>query len=395
MENYSQPGSILVVDDNPRNLQVLGGLLQKEGMNVEFALDGNTALDWLAKKTFDLVLLDIMMPVMDGYQVCSLIKINPSTKDIPVIYITAKTDSESIVKGFETGGIDYITKPFIPSELLARVRSQLEIKQSKKKILLYLKEIEEKNRDLQDSIEYASNIQNAVLGGSSCKFTCWPDNFILYLPKDIVSGDFYWSCKVKDITVLAVMDCTGHGVPGALMSILGVTLLNEIVLHEGILQPDKILEYLRKKLIDALGQYHNKARIKDGMEGSVISFNTRSEILYYSGAFNPLYHIHNHELNLIKADKIPIGYFEREDKFTLKNIPIKKSDIIYLSSDGYFDQFGSAESKKIMSKNFMDLLAKNHNLPMSSQKKELISFLNHWKGDDEQTDDILVVGIKF
>jgi CheY-like chemotaxis protein len=391
----SRPASVLVVDDNLRNLQVLGGLLQKDGIDVEFALDGNTALDWLTKKTFDLVLLDIMMPVMDGYQVCSAMKKNPSTMDIPVIFITARIDTESIVKGFETGAVDYITKPFIPPELLARVRSQLEIKKSRENILLYLREIEDRNRSLKDSIEYASNIQNAVLDTSAAKFSCWPDNFIIFLPKDIVSGDFYWSCKINDIIVLAVMDCTGHGVPGALMSILGITLLNEIVIHEAILQPDQILESLRKKLIDALGQDHNRMRIKDAIEGSVISYNTQNKILLYSGSFNPLYYIHNHEINLIKADRIPIGYYEKSDQFTLKTVNVEKNDIIYLFSDGYFDQFGSPESRKIMSKNFMDLVLKNHNLPMISQKTELISFLNHWKGDQEQTDDILVVGIKF
>jgi phosphoserine phosphatase RsbU/P len=387
--------SVLVVDDNPKNLQILGGLLQKEGIEVEFALDGDTALCWMSKKSFDLVLLDIMMPVMDGFEVCSIIKENPAYKDIPIIFITAKTDSESIIKGFEKGGIDYITKPFIPSELIARVRSQVSIKKSKEKILTYLSEIELRNRNINDSIEYAGNIQRAVLNTSTSRIGSYPENFILYLPKDILSGDFYWYYKTNDKFLLAVMDCTGHGVPGALMSVLGSTLLNEIVFHNGVFEPDLILESLRAGLIKALGQDQQQMKIKDGIDGSVISYSPVDGILKYSGAFNPLLYIHNDVMNKIHADRIPIGYYEKVNNFNLKSIRIDKGDTIYLFSDGYIDQFGGTEGKKIMLVRFMDLLMKVYKLPMISQKTELHEFVNKWKGDLEQTDDILVVGIKF
>jgi sigma-B regulation protein RsbU (phosphoserine phosphatase) len=387
--------SILVVDDNPKNLQVLGGLLQKERMDVEFALDGKTALSWLDKRSFDLVLLDIMMPGMDGFEVCSIIKENPVYKDVPVVFITAKTDSESIIKGFEIGGVDYITKPFIPSELIARVRTQVHIKKSKEKIISYLNEIELRNRNIRDSIEYAGNIQKAVLNTSLSKIGSYPESFILYLPKDILSGDFYWYYKMDDNFILAVMDCTGHGVPGALMSILGMTLLNEIVLHDRIFRSDKILENLRTKIINPLGQDQEKMRIKDGIEGAIIDFNQRTMKLNFSGAFNPLLYNHNHEMVVIRADRIPIGYYEKEQKFTLKTINIEKGDIIYLFSDGYIDQFGGSEKRKIMSKGLTDLLQKIHNLPMADQKTELFDFVSLWRGDMEQTDDILVVGIRF
>jgi CheY-like chemotaxis protein len=380
--------SVLIVDDNPKNLQVLGGLLQKEGINVEFALDGVNALGWLEKKNFDLILLDIMMPVMDGFEVCSRIKENPSVSDIPIIFITAKTDSESIVKGFELGGVDYITKPFITSELLARVNSHVQIKKSKDKIEL-------QRRNINDSIKYARNIQKAVLNTSLSKIGSYPENFILYLPKDIVSGDFYWYYKEDNFFVLAVMDCTGHGVPGAFMSILGTTLLNEIVLHDGIVRPDEILEYLRSSLIDTLGQKQDMIHIKDGMEGAVITYNFGTAELNYSGAFSPLYHIHNHKINKLNGDRTSIGYFEKVIKFSMKTINIEKGDIIYLSSDGYIDQFGGNGGKKLMSCGFVPLLEKIHNFPMEKQKSELLDFCDLWKGDLEQTDDILVVGVRF
>jgi phosphoserine phosphatase RsbU/P len=387
--------TILVVDDNVKNLQVLGGMLQKEGKEVEFALDGETALSWLDKRSFDLILLDIMMPGMDGFEVCSIIKKNPSISEIPIIFITAKTDSESIIKGFETGGVDYITKPFIPSELMARVRSQVHLKKSKEKIVSYLNEIELQNKNIRDSIEYARNIQRAVLNTSLSKIGSYPENFILYLPKDILSGDFYWYYKENDVFVLAVMDCTGHGVPGALMSILGMTLLNEIVVHDGIQRPDEILENLRIGLMNTLGQNQELLKIKDGIEGVVISYDSVKNILSYSGAFNPLLHIHKNVMNKIPADRIPVGYYEKINKFSLKTIEIEKGDMIYLSSDGYIDQFGESEKRKIMSKNFMELLLTIHKIPMDSQKAKLHDYLNQWKGEMEQTDDILVIGLRF
>lgn len=156
----SKRPSVLVVDDNVKNLQILGGILQNEGFKVEFALDGMSALSWLEVHKFDLILLDIMMHGMDGFEVCTQIKANHNCCDIPIIFITAQTDSDSIVKGFEKGAVNYITKPFIKRELLARVSTQLNIKKSNDQAINYLKDIEEKSKNLSDSIEYARYIQN-------------------------------------------------------------------------------------------------------------------------------------------------------------------------------------------------------------------------------------------
>jgi phosphoserine phosphatase RsbU/P len=387
--------SVLIVDDNVKNLQILGGFLQNEELIVEFAIDGMSALNWLDKKKFDLILLDIMMPGMDGYEVCSLIKKNPAFSEIPIIFITAKTDSESIIKGFETGAVDYITKPFIQSELLVRVKTQLNIKKANEQLIHYLHQIEERNRQISDSIDYAKYIQNAVISISEKNLKFLPEHFILNLPKDILSGDFYWLCEADNRLIIAVMDCTGHGVPGALMSILGITLLNETVLHDHIIQPDKILESLRYKIIRALGQNKGIGNIKDGIEGSVIWFDPKSNKLLYSGAFNPLILIHNGEIFEIKADRIPIGYYEVNGEFTLHKIDIEKNDTIYLFSDGIIDQFGGPGNRRFMIKHLKDLLAGNHKKAMNRQKEILIEELNQWKGDLVQTDDILVLGIRF
>jgi phosphoserine phosphatase RsbU/P len=380
--------SILIVDDNVKNLQVLGGFLKNEGIEAEFAIDGISAFDWLGKKKFDLILLDVMMPGIDGFEVCSKIKNNPAFHEISVIFITAKTDTESIIKGFDAGAVDYITKPFIKSELLARIKTHLNIINTRQTIIHYLKNI-------SSSIEYARNIQEAVFKNTEINAEKLPEHFIFNKPKDILSGDFCWINKIDAQAIIAVMDCTGHGVPGALMSILGTTLLNETITQENVLRPDKILESLRKKLIRSLGQNQVTISVKDGIEGSVVNYNHESGVLLFAGTLNPIIHISDNKMNEIKADRIPIGFYEKQASFSLKTINIKKGDIIYLFTDGYFDQFGGQHTKKIMSKRFRELLFKNHKLPLRSQKAMLIDYLKSWQKDEEQTDDILIVGIQF
>jgi phosphoserine phosphatase RsbU/P len=394
-EINNRPTSILIVDDNVKNLQVLGGFLKIDGHSVEFALDGISALRWLDKKKFDLILLDIMMPGMDGYEVCSLIKKNPLIREIPVIFITAKTDSESIVKGFEAGAVDYITKPFIQSELIVRVKTQLSISLSNEKIRFYLHEIEERNTNIKASIEYAKYIQTAVLSTSEKYFHYLPEHFFLYLPKDILSGDFYWVCKTGKKLIIAVMDCTGHGVPGALLSILGITLLNETVLHEHILQPDKILESLRTKIIHALGQRDGDKNIKDGIEGIVICYEPDLKRLQYSGSYNPLILIHAGELTAIKADTFSIGFSDENKSFTLNEIYVEKNDAIYMFSDGIIDQFGGPVNRRFMVKHLKDIFISNYEADMKLQKEILLREITSWRGDLVQTDDIIVMGIKF
>lgn len=336
--------SILIVDDNLENIQVLGGLIKSEGFSVEFALDGYGALDWIKKKRFDVILLDINMPGMDGYEVCSHIKKDPVNKEIPVIFLTANTGSESLIRGFETGGVDYITKPFIKSELLARLQSQLNIKKAADQIRYYLKEIETKNKRILESIDYARYIQNAVLESYETDSDFPMEHFILYLPKDIISGDFYRFYQINNIIIAAILDCTGHGVPGALMSILGITLLNEIVLQENIKEPDRILNRLKEKLIRSLGQKQGFSGVKDGIEGAVINFNPVSRILKYSGSFNPLILVRYNEVIEIKGDRISIGFSDSDNSFSLKEIEIKENDSVYLYSDGYNDQLGGKKT---------------------------------------------------
>jgi phosphoserine phosphatase RsbU/P len=385
---------ILIVDDNSKNLQILGNYLRKEGFKVEFALDGKSALDWIERSEFDLILLDIMMPGMDGFEVCRIIKSDPVKQKIPVIFLTAKVDTESIINGFDLGAVDYVIKPFNQKELIARVKTQIEIKRGRDEIARNLKEIKYKNKLITYSIKSAQTIQTAVLRAFQNENDFFPEQFCLLLPKDIVSGDFYWFHKINNKLLIGVFDCTGHGIPGAFMSILGVTLLNETVIREKISEPHLILNRLREKIIEALGQKGISSEVKDGMDGSLISFDQTSKNLIYSGAYNPLYIIRNNKIIEWKGDKMPLSYHPKMMGFSRHKIKTKPRDLIYLFTDGYMDQFGGQKKKKFLSAQFKEVLLKNHKKPLAEQKQLLLDTYLDWRGNEEQVDDITVVGLK-
>lgn len=399
METESQKtglpkANILMVDDTPKNLQVLGNMLKNETYNVEFAMSGRAALEWIQKRDFDLILLDVMMPEMDGFEVCAEIKSNPLRSEIPIIFITAKTDTESIVKGFELGAVDYIAKPFLKDELLARVKTQLEIKRSRDEISMHLEEIKSKNNLITSSIQYARLIQEVLLKAYQNESDFFPEYFCLFLPKDIVSGDFYWMHRIDNRILVGVFDCTGHGVPGAFMSMLGITFLNETVIREGITEPHFILNRLREKIIEALCQKGISNELHDGMDGSIISYDLNSKKIYYSGAFNLMCLIRDNEIIEFKGDKMPIGYYEKMSDFSCQEIMIKPNDLIYLFTDGYADQFGGKDDKKFKRAQLKKVLLNNHKNPLEVQNQILLDTYLTWKGNKDQVDDITILGLK-
>jgi phosphoserine phosphatase RsbU/P len=385
---------ILIVDDNPKNLQILGNYLRKEGFKVEFALDGKSALDWIERREFDLILLDIMMPGMDGFEVCKIIKSNPFKQNIPIIFLTAKVDTESIINGFDLGAVDYVIKPFNQKELIARVKTQIEIKKSRDEIARNLKEIEYKNKLITYSIQYAQTIQAAVLKASQDGTDLFPEQFCLLLPKDIIGGDFYWFNKINDRLLAGVFDCTGHGVPGALMSMLGVTFLNEVVIRERIVEPHLILNRLREKIIEALGQKGILFEVKDGMDGAIIRYDLSSRMLIYAGAFNPMYIIRDNKIIEFKGDRMSLSFQQNMSGFSRHEIKTKHNDLICLFTDGYIDQFGGQEDKKFLRAQFKQTLLNNHKNSLAVQKEMLLDTYLKWKGNGEQVDDITVVGLR-
>lgn len=251
-----------------------------------------------------------------------------------------------------------------------------------------------KNENITDNIRYAVQIQNVMLPEDSYIKSLLPKSFIFYEPKDIVSGDFYWLARKNGQIVLSVADCTGHGVTGAFMSILGITALNEIVVEKGIVQTDQILNLLREKIIWTLQQGGEFSESKEGIHLVVCSIDLMQNRLQFSGAINSVILIRNGELLQYKGDRMPISIYPDMEDFKSTNIPLQKDDMIYLFSDGYYGQFGGAEDKKFGVVRFRTMLQKISTLPIEEQQKIVDCTFNSWKGPSEQIDDILVMGIR-
>lgn len=275
-------------------------------------------------------------------------------------------------------------------ERTEEVVKQKEEIQSKTQILEVL------YKQVTDSIFYAKRIQEAILPPRNLVRKLLPNSFILYKPKDIVSGDFYWMEEKDGKTLFAAVDCTGHGVPGAFMSIVGFNILKYVVNNSGITEPAKILDALNIGVNETLHQSYKGSTSKDGMDITLCTIDYKKKELQYAGAFNPLLIIRDGTLIEIKANKFPIGYYVGEDTkpYTNHVIPLQTGDCVYVFSDGYADQFGGPKGKKFMVNQFRRTLMELHQLSVDEQKSTLDSIIEKWRGAQEQVDDILVIGFK-
>ena len=272
------------------------------------------------------------------------------------------------------------------TEELVRQRDEVE-KQSKKIVELY--------NNLNDSIRYAKRLQDSILPPTSRIENLLPDSFIFFRPRDIVSGDFYWFDSVDDKIIFAAVDCTGHGVPGAFMSLIGHNALNQVIKEQGNVRPSLILKKLNDISFSALHKYRDNSLVRDGMDMALCTLDLKKNLLSFAGANCPLYIVRGQELLQFKPDKIPIGGFELTDTaFTDHHIEIQQGDMIYIFSDGYPDQFGGEKGKKFMYGKFRALLSSISHLPMPEQRDALQESLLAWKGPREQVDDILVIGVR-
>ncbi len=249
-------------------------------------------------------------------------------------------------------------------------------------------------KHITDSIEYARRIQTALMPSLEL-FSDRLEHFVLYKPLAIVSGDFYWVSSREDKEIIIVADCTGHGVPGAFMSMLGVTLLNEIVNGKNILMPDQIIENLRQGVIRSLNQDENIESVKDGMDIAVCTVDLKNGLLWYAGANNPLYLIRGNELRHYRPDKMPASIYYKMQPFTLHRIDLQKGDAFYIFSDGYADQMGGLQQKKFMSVRLKETLMSITGLPMLRQGERLNQIFEEWKGNNPQIDDVTFAGIRY
>ncbi|TND10368.1 MAG: protein serine/threonine phosphatase [Bacteroidetes bacterium] len=265
--------------------------------------------------------------------------------------------------------------------------------------------IELKNKDITDSITYAKRIQEAILPTESEMKEYFPDHFVLYIPKDIVSGDFYWCTGVtttpqgespRKLSVIAAVDCTGHGVPGAFMSIVGYTIMNQTIREPSVNSAGEALDYLSKEVIRTLKQKADEDwSVKDGMDVGLAAVDWTNMELEFAGANNPMYVIRKGELTEIKGNKQPIGaYMMEQKKFDNNRMKLEKGDELYLLTDGYADQFGGDKGKKFRYKQLKELLISLHGMPMQEQQEKLRDAFARWKSDHDQTDDVCIIGFR-
>jgi DNA-binding response OmpR family regulator len=437
-------GVILIAEDSPTQAAKLKYLLTNDGYNVISAPNGKVALNKIYEQEVDLVISDIVMPEMNGCDLCNAIKEDNVIHSVPVLLLTSVNESDYLFASLKAGADFFITKPYKDDVLLSKVnviitnyRKGVPVIGDKEKTLCefvelletkngikkaynfftstfnYLKEqnqfqensegkLREVNeslskvlKDITDSINYAKSIQRALLPKNNEIKSLFPESFILFKPRDIVSGDFYWLAHRDKKTYFALADCTGHGVPGGFMSMLGIAYLDEIIGNNPAIRADELLNTLRHNVIVSLHHSEEMSQSKDGMDISLIIVDWDKNEIEYSGAYSSLYLIRNKQLNEYKGDKMPIGLHIRKQPFKMQIIPFLKGDSFYLFTDGYVDQFGGPNNKKFKHMPLKNLLLNIAHMAMSEQYEILDNKIEEWKGDSNQVDDITMAGIHF
>lgn len=439
---------ILCVDDEKVVLTSLKAQLKNEfdkQYRIETAESGEEAMEIVnelqeEKIELPVVIADQIMPGMKGDEfLTEIYQISPQTYNI---MLTGQANAEAVGKAVNQAHLyRYISKPWDATDLnltiaeAARsfskdktiktqneeleklvnqlkeyseeleekvkertsevVRQKDDLKKNLEKIGVLHQELKNKNIAITDSIEYAKLIQDALLPPEAYINELLHDNFILFKPKDIVSGDFYWVRQINEHIIIIAGDCSGHGVPGAFMSMLGISLINEIVRKRETTQANQVLNELRKELKRTLRQTGKKGEPLEGMDMAICVINTRNNSMQYAGAYNSLYMIRDNKLTETVADRMPVGmYLKEEHTFTNHNIDIQTGDIFYIFSDGYADQFGGENNNKFSIKAFRNLLINIHQKTMIEQKRILNHSIEGWKKGYDQLDDILVMGFR-
>jgi len=403
--------SILYIDQDEQNLIDFRSAFGQDYF-IHTAASGKTGLEIMEQRTIQLAITDQRMTDMTGIEF--LEEILTHYPDCMRMIMTEITEKDTIIQAINRGNIyRYVAKPWNREDLLLSIDSAMEVynlKIQNKNLIDYLedakrnleqkviertREIEQQRMNMTDSIQYASRIQKALMLPSEELERLIPSHFILNKPKDIVSGDYFWVANKSDRLIFAVADCTGHGVPGAFMSILGINFLDGIVDNLDRPRANEILNELRKQIIKALGQTGQKDEAKEGMEMALCVVDFKHRIVQFSGAFRPMYLISGGELSVINGDRMPIGIYEEEKaSFSNQEVPFKENDMIYLFTDGYVDQIGGLERKTFKSVRFKKLLREISQKALQEQKSILREEHEIWRAGQEQIDDILILGVR-
>lgn len=430
-------GKILVIEDEKNIRDTLSEILVLNGYDVECAFNGRNGITKAIEMKPDLVLCDVMMPELDGWQTVKEFRLNPELYCTPFVFMSALSTMQDFRNGMNLGADDYLAKPFDIKELLQIVAYQLnkvEIrkrtnnidknKNTKEALNDFKEKIKEKAKDFFDSLERAKMVQKVILPSDAEMKELFPEHFIFYSPKDTISGDFYWSRNIDGIKLVAVADCTGHGIPAALISMVCYNLLNTTVDQYGFRNPTEILTKVNSLLVEFMSAHH-KNYIGDGMDISLCAILPSREacpttgggsggVLQYAGAKRPIY-IHTKKFNSINIQEDNLRLYENLEGQLLYEIKGSNSsiggigsnfeiqeqvfeyqhgDTIYLTSDGFADQFGGNNDKKYKTKSLKNLILSFQTNEMAEQKQLLQKEFENWKRALEQTDDVTVIGIR-
>jgi phosphoserine phosphatase RsbU/P len=385
--------------------ELLMHTLSKAGMNhiIHWVETRNHFLSELHNFKPDVILSDHSLP---GFNSLEALKISRNyIPDIPFILVTGAASEEFAVECMKAGVDDYILKdslirlPTSIKNIFSKTDAEREKKQVENlhtRLQVAYHRIEENNKNITDSLNYARLIQQAMLPDHALLDDYFAESFVIYKPKDIVSGDFYWFYEKDNKLTVCIADCTGHGVPGALMSMIGSALLNEIVHVKGCTQPSKILNQLNVGVRKALKQ--DLTQRCDGMDIAICTINKNNSDVEFAGANRHLaYFRKGREMELIKGNKFGIGGLHADSivEFTNHSITYHEGDVIYMFTDGYADQFGGAKGKRMMTRNLFKILEKSLSFGLREQESVLLHWLDKWQRNLEQTDDILLFGAQF
>lgn len=376
---------ILLLEDNLTSIQEISDTLLPAGYELRYTMASQNPAELIYEEKFDLVLHSMMTDDLNGFDILKMIKGSSLNSEIPIVFITDEEKKKNLMQGLHVSGIDFLKAPYNRQELLTRINNQINMLKTNEKL--------EQSREISKSIRYAERIQKSLLPSEEVLNEYFHDHFMINLPLNIVSGDFYWVRKYGDLQLIALADCTGHGVPGAFLSVLGISLLNEICTRSMFDNISEILNKLRKKMKNTLTGTEENSSISDGMDISLVLIDTEKKTLQFSGAYSRMFISRQEDIIEIKGDSQPIGFHPVERNFTIHTIQLFEDDIIYLTSDGYVDQFGGERGKKLQYKNFRNLLQKISDSDMQAQKAFLLKEHMEWKGINEQVDDILMMGI--
>lgn len=399
---------VLIVDDQPHNVLLLETLLEKKYDTIS-TYSGTEALKIVEEYQVDLVLLDVLMPQIDGFEVLKRIKGNNRVHDTKVIMVTCKTDISDIKYALEIGASDYIKKPVDSTELFSKLETQ-------QKLIAKQKQVEEYQvyANIHETMILAKHLQYSLLPDKDSFARIFPDSFVIYLPRDIVSGDIYFTSFVNGKIFFALIDSASHGVPAAMLAIMTYMILNDIVNKQRITSPDKVALYVHNELKQHLYKSKDIYNQIGSIDAIFCEFDTKANQLNYVSARRPLVLLREnkfdvelnnavclpstvgdfHSIYVLNGSRKEICIDHEIEEFEMNSIKTKEDDIIYFFSDGYIDQIGGYKNKRFTKKQFYSNLLSIQGKSMTQQKLELFNLYADWSMNYEQTDDILIVGIK-